>query len=112
MKTAAIEDGRATAVGKRQRSHQLVTQQLVADLRRNRNRRHAADAAVTRNSRRRAQSYPSAAANRRRGEKSGSAWWRAELSHVPENKAVPGDAIGQRQHRKHAAGGFSYSTGA
>lgn len=29
-----------------------------------------------------------------------------------KNKAVPGDAIGQRQHRKHAAGGFSYSTGA
>ena len=33
MKTVAIGDGRATAVGKRQSSHQLVTQQLVADLR-------------------------------------------------------------------------------
>jgi hypothetical protein len=33
MKAAAVKDGRAPAVGKRQLSYQLVTQQLVADLR-------------------------------------------------------------------------------
>lgn len=33
MKTAAVGDRRATAVGKRQRRYQLVTQQLIADLR-------------------------------------------------------------------------------
>ena len=33
VKTAAVGDRRATAVGKRQRRYQLVTQQLIADLR-------------------------------------------------------------------------------
>ncbi|SQI96865.1 Uncharacterised protein [Klebsiella oxytoca] len=94
--------------GKRQRRYQLVTQQLIADLRQV---IETADMLPTQLQRAKIAAarndipalQPTVAVEKKMRVGVGDV---AGLSRVLKNKAISGNAIGQRQHRKHAAGGI------